>query len=126
MQDNANTTAEYNGLKENLPWLKELIQKAETDTTGNYLGCIWLEKYKGQNIFVTNMMLGSGGILYWFFDNSGNHYVHKDWGHKTCPACNFVGNHHVFFEDLEDDSFMLNMTKNVVIYSPHSLNNICK
>jgi len=54
---------------ENLQWLKELIDLSKTDKTGHYLGCIWLENYKGQDIFVTNMMLGSGGIMHWFFDS---------------------------------------------------------
>ena len=34
-----------------LPWLKELIIKAETDKTGNYWGTIWLLNYKEQDIF---------------------------------------------------------------------------
>ncbi|MDR0796298.1 MAG: hypothetical protein LBE79_09670, partial [Tannerella sp.] len=34
--------------EENPTWLKVLIKKAETDKTGHYLGCIWLEKFKGQ------------------------------------------------------------------------------
>ena len=101
---------------ESLPWLKELIQNAKVDKTGNYLGCIWLENYKGRDIFVTNMMLGSGGVMYWFFDRSGNHFISGDWGYETCPACNFVGNHHVFFEDL-DESYMTNMKLDVVVYS---------
>ncbi|MDR2117957.1 MAG: hypothetical protein LBP25_00265 [Tannerellaceae bacterium] len=60
---------------ENLPWLKELIEKAETDRTGHYRGTVWLVSYKGKNIFVTDMMLGSGGIAYWFFNCAGNHYA---------------------------------------------------
>ncbi len=58
--------------EENLPWLKELIKKAEKDTTGNYKGTIWLINYKGQDMFVTDMMLGSGGLLFHFFDCKGN------------------------------------------------------
>jgi hypothetical protein len=59
--------------QKNLPWLKAWIEKAETDQTLNCLGTIWLVQYKGQDLFVTNMMLGSGGIMYWFLDCSGNH-----------------------------------------------------
>ncbi|MDR1722541.1 MAG: hypothetical protein LBR84_01210 [Tannerella sp.] len=33
--------------QENLAWLKALIQKSETDKTGNYLGTIWLLNYEG-------------------------------------------------------------------------------
>ena len=49
---------------ENLHWLKTLIDLSKTDKTGNCIGCIWLESYNGQDIFVTNMGLGSGGVLY--------------------------------------------------------------
>ena len=58
--------------QKNLPWLKELIHKAETDNTGNYKGTIWLLNYEGQDMFVTDMMMGSGGILYYFFDCKGD------------------------------------------------------
>jgi hypothetical protein len=102
--------------QKDLPWLKELIKKANTDKTGNYWGTIWLEKYKGQDIFVTNMMLGSGGIMYWFFDCSGNHLIFQS-GEGYCPS-DFVGNGHFFIEDEEDfGSFILNMKLNAVIYS---------
>ena len=80
----------------NLTWLSELIETAKTDNTGNYLGRIWLEKFKGQDIFVTDMMLGSGGIAYWFFDCSGNHLARND----------------------DFQSFMSNMKLDVIIYSP--------
>jgi hypothetical protein len=111
--------------QENLPWLKEMIMKAETDKTGNYWGTIWLVKYKGLDIFVNNMMLGSGGVLYWIFDCSGNHFISKN-GEGYCPS-DFVGNGHAFIED-EDDffSFMLNMNleenkDGTVIYSTFPL-----
>ena len=60
--------------QKNLPWLVELIQKAQSDKTGNYLGEIWLEKYEGNDIFVTNMAMGSGGIAYYFFDCQGKSF----------------------------------------------------
>jgi hypothetical protein len=104
----------------NLPWLVELIEKANTDKTGNYMGRIWLEKFKDQDIFVTDMMLGSGGVAYWVFDCFGNHFMSKDWGYEPCPACKFVGNHHVFMEDEEEfHSFMLNMKLDVIVYTPY-------
>ena len=102
---------------EELPWLKNLIEKAKNDKTGNYLGYIWLENYKGQDIFVTNMMLGSGGIMNWFLDCSGNHFIfHKEV--ENCPACNFIGNHHVYIEDEDFQFFISNMKYDVIIYSP--------
>ena len=102
----------------NLPWLVKLIETAKTDNTGNYLGRIWLEKFKKQDIFVTDMMLGSGGVAYWFFDCSGNHLISLTWKYDTCPACNFVGNHHFYIKDEDFQSFMLNMKLDVIVYSP--------
>ena len=101
-----------------LTWLAELIETAKTDETGNYLGRIWLEKFKEQDVFVTDMMLGSGGVAYWFFDCSGNHLILRDWKYEICPACNFVGNHHFFIEDEDFQSFVSNMKLDVIIYSP--------
>ncbi|MDR3339415.1 MAG: hypothetical protein LBT25_04850 [Candidatus Symbiothrix sp.] len=98
----------------NFTWLKELIKKAETDKTGNYWGTVWLVKYNGQDFFVTNMMLGSGGILYWIFDCSGNHYVGAEIEH--CPADYYVGNHHFFLNE-EDLPPLHELTLDVVVYS---------
>lgn len=123
-QDDANTICDCNNPQENLPWLKELIQKAETDNTSNYLGCIWLEKTSNEkDIFVTNMMLGSGGVLYWVFDCNGNHLALP--GVEKCVACEYVGNKHFY---LNDDFLppLSEMKKDVVIYSPQNLQNICK
>ncbi|MDR1122322.1 MAG: hypothetical protein LBM08_15610 [Dysgonamonadaceae bacterium] len=112
----------------NLPWLADLIEKAENAKTAgphkpgddfatvNYIGHIWLEKYRGQDLFVTNMMLGSGGVLYWFFDCSGNHLVSRQ--QENCTACQYVGNHHFYVEDGDFESFALNMKLDAVIYSP--------
>jgi hypothetical protein len=87
--------------QENLPWLKALIEKAETDRTGNYFGVIWLVKYKEKNLFVTNMMLGSGGVLYWAFDCSGNHFILKG-GEGSDLVAEYAGGGYVFFEDEEE------------------------
>jgi len=107
---------------EDMQWLQKLIDLSKTDKTGFCIGRIWIESYKGQDIFVTNMGLGSGGVMYCLFDSSGNHFVPKDSGYETCPACNFVGNHHVFFEDVwgnlkEADAFILNMKLDKLVYS---------
>jgi hypothetical protein len=101
-------------VQKELSWLIELKQKTEADTTltrANYWGCIWLEKTSdGKDIFVTNMMLGSGGILYWYFDCDGNHYAKQ--GVEICPACKFVGNKHNY-----DDFSISEVKKNIVVYS---------
>jgi hypothetical protein len=61
--------------QKNLPWLAELIEKAEVDAT--YSGFIWLEKYKGQDVFVTDIMKWSARA-YHTFDCQGNDF-NVDW-----------------------------------------------
>jgi len=114
--------------QENLPWLKELIEKAKADTVvhvaGHYWGCIWLAKFKGQDIFITTMALGSGAARYWAFDCSGNHLITKRVEYKPCPACNHVGNHHHVIEDKEMDElslFVAKWTFDVLIYTSFSV-----
>jgi hypothetical protein len=55
----------------NLKWLNDIIVTSKTDKTGNYLGNIWYKKYNNQDFIVTNMMLGSGGLMYHTFNCSG-------------------------------------------------------
>ena len=103
--------------QKNLPWLKELIKKAESDNTGHYIGCIWLENYKGRDFFITNMMLGSGGVMYWFFDCWGNHIAYPKGDEHNCPACKFVGHKHFSVEpgDLPE---IFELKFDIVVYSP--------
>ena len=61
-----------------LPWLNEIVTLANDDDTGFYIGTIWLTSYEGQELFVTNMSLGSGGIMYWVFDCNGEHAPVED------------------------------------------------
>jgi len=53
---------------EELEWLKELVQKAETDTTGHYKGTIYLEKIGNEDAFFVEMSMGSGGIKGAFYN----------------------------------------------------------
>lgn len=107
--------------QENLPWLKDLIKKADNDKTGNYIGCIWLENYKGRDFFITNMMLGSGGTMYWVFDCLGNHIAYSKGGNENnCPACKFVGHKHFSIEPGElPEIFELKL--DIVVYSTQGL-----
>jgi hypothetical protein len=101
---------------ENLPWLKELIKKSKSNNADaiHYQGTIWLVKHKGQDIFVTDMMLGSGGVANWFFDCSGRHYTKEE----NCPADYYVGNSHF---SLPDDFPPFDQLKlDVVVYSSKS------
>lgn len=70
-----NSACGINNPQKNIEWLSKLIDKAKSDKTGNYMGTIWLEKYKGDDIFVTNMALGSGGVAYYFFDCQGKSFI---------------------------------------------------
>lgn len=56
-----------------LPWLAEIIALAETDTTGNYYGAIYLESYKGEDVIWVDMFMGSGGNGHWF-NCDGSHF----------------------------------------------------
>ena len=104
-------------IQENIPWLKDLINKMDTDKTGNYVGTIWLMKYQEQDIFVTDMALGSGGILYYFLNCSGNHLIFRNGEGLYCPK-DYIGGDHFFVEDEEDfKNFFSNYKLDVVIYS---------
>jgi hypothetical protein len=96
--DEKNAECGTDNPQENLPWLKAWIEKAETDQTGNLKGTIWLVSYNGKDVFVTNMMLGSGGIAYWLFDCSGNCFVHKGEESSYLPL-HYAGNGYAFVED---------------------------
>ena len=112
--------------QENLPWLKKLIDLSENDKTGNYWGCIWLEKYKGKDIFVTNMMLGSGGVMYYFFDCSGTCITPEnpsEYGNPIIEA--FVGK--LSFKQVDKEefhTFIQNMKFDTLLYSTFSFS--CK
>lgn len=58
--------------QQNLPWLADIIKKANA-YEDQYLGTIWLENYQGNDIIVTDMGLGSGGLMYHIFDCSGKY-----------------------------------------------------
>jgi hypothetical protein len=119
IDENVITACDVNDPAKNLPWLVKLIEKAKTDNAGHYQGRIWLDKFQDQDIFITDMMLGSGGTAYWFFDCSGNHFVSKDCGYEYCPACKFVGNHHVVMETDDLQSFISTIKRETIIYSPY-------
>lgn len=54
-----------------LKWLNDIIVTSKNDRTGNYLGRIWYKKYNNQDLIVSDMRLGSGGIAYHTFNCSG-------------------------------------------------------
>ena len=112
--------------QQNLPWLMNLIKIANSDKTLNYRGIIWLENYKGNDVFVTNMMLGSGGILYHYFDCLGNSIIpkrgSKEYFMQNPLIMAFAGKNRsvVEVDDEEFYSFSLNMKLDVIIYSNFS------
>ena len=61
-----------------LGWLSELVSKAETDTTGNYIGSIYLGNYRGKTVFVSDMAMGSGAIAYYFFYCDGSNLIFSE------------------------------------------------
>jgi len=122
--DKNDACGSYENPQEKLPWLKELIERAKNDKTGNLSGWIWFVNYKGKDIFVTDMNLGSGSVRYWYFDCAGNHFVPKF--ETYCIACPHVGNHHVFFQDVYPSgistvevSSLIRSGEATLIYSGH-------
>ena len=107
---------------ENHQWLKELIDLSKADKTGNFWGCIWLENYKGKDIFVTNMMFGSGGVMYYYFDSSGASIINKEYEKYPNPFIeSFTGK--ASFVEVDEgwlNDFRVNMKLNVVVYSSFS------
>ncbi|MDR2496561.1 MAG: hypothetical protein LBD21_05490 [Tannerellaceae bacterium] len=61
----------------NFPWLADLIEAAEKDTTLYHAGRIYLEQYKGQDLFVICWFADSRGR--WFVDCLGNDFVTDDY-----------------------------------------------
>lgn len=51
---------------------------AETDTTGNYFGSIYLEQYLGDDIIFVQMPMGSGGIYGYWYNCDGTQIVFED------------------------------------------------
>ena len=50
-----------------LDWLNEIVSNAESDTTGNYQGSIYVEENNGKQVIFVDMTLGSGGVAgYWY------------------------------------------------------------
>nr|WKN34113.1 hypothetical protein K4G66_17180 [Tunicatimonas sp. TK19036] len=55
-----------------LTWLSDIISQAENDQTGSFTGKIWIKSYQNTDYVVTNMPLGSGGLMFHCFDCEGN------------------------------------------------------
>jgi hypothetical protein len=99
----------------NLPWLVELIKKMNFDSNFLYAGRIYLENFKGQDIFVST--LSFGGAANWYFDCDGNHFVF--WENvEDCAACRFLENKHFYMKDPDFEFFRQSMKKDIIIYSP--------
>ena len=108
---------------ENFQWLDKLIHLSKTDKTMHYYGRIWLDTFQGQDIFVTNMMLGSGGVMYYFFDSSGASIIVKGYERYHNPLIEaFAGKGYAFVEvDKEElDTYIQhNIRLDVVVYSSY-------
>jgi hypothetical protein len=69
---------DVNDIGNNLKWLNDIIVTSKNDKSGNYLGRIWYKKYNEQDIIVTDMSLGSGGVAYYCFNCSGENIIIED------------------------------------------------
>jgi len=53
--------------QENLPWLKDIVELAKNDRSGNYWGSIYAEEYLDKDVIFIDMKMGSGGVIgYWY------------------------------------------------------------
>ena len=109
--------------QENLPWLKRLIDLSKTDKTMHYYGRIWIDNFNGHDIFVTNMMLGSGGVMYYFFDCSGSSIIVKGYEKHHNPWIEaFAGKQYGFIEvekEALDTYVQHNIKLDVVVHSSY-------
>ena len=106
---------------ENLPWLKDLIRKFKTDSTGvvQNIGIISLEKYRGQDIFIFTSVFFDVGVFY--SDCAGNHCV-ANLVAPPCKLCDFLGHHHFFPEPRDFTAFIFryfrsHLNPSSIIYS---------
>lgn len=62
--------------QQNISWLAELIQKTEDKNADiPYVGTIWLVRYKGEDIFVSDISpMRSASRAYYLFDCAGNDF----------------------------------------------------
>ncbi|MFC2089474.1 hypothetical protein ACFLT1_01765 [Bacteroidota bacterium] len=63
---------------ENINWIKDIVSIAETDTTGNYFGSIYLEEFQGYDVIFIKMMMGSGGVYGYWYNCDGTKMVFED------------------------------------------------
>jgi PBP1b-binding outer membrane lipoprotein LpoB len=64
---------------EDLEWLNKIVSIAMNDTTGNYIGSIYLENYNNNQVFYIDMSLGSGGLSgHWFNCNGSSLTIDND------------------------------------------------
>lgn len=85
---------------EAMPWLSEMLQKAEEDRLyqehmGQYTGYISVVQYKKEIYFYTTFPMGSGGIYAYIFDCNGTRQQslpeeQLTYFHKTARNRNLV------------------------------------
>lgn len=63
--------------KNDLEWLRNIIELSETDETGNYWGWIWGEVYLDKDVIFVEMPMGSGGLLGYWFNCDGSKLVYS-------------------------------------------------
>jgi len=54
-----------------IEWLSDLITTAKNDTTGEYIGNIWITTFENKDYIISDMAMGSGGRIYRCYNCSG-------------------------------------------------------
>lgn len=54
-----------------IEWLADLISTAKNDTTGNYIGNIWITTFENKDYIITDMAMGAGGRIFHCYNCQG-------------------------------------------------------
>ena len=54
-----------------IEWLADLISTAKNDTTGEYIGNIWITTFENKDYIISDMAMGSGGRIYHCYNCKG-------------------------------------------------------
>lgn len=54
-----------------IEWLADLISTANNDTTGEYIGNIWITTFENKDYIISDMAMGSGGRIFHCYNCKG-------------------------------------------------------
>ena len=54
-----------------IEWLSDLVETAKNDTTGEYIGNIWITTFETKDYIISDMAMGAGGRIFRCYNCSG-------------------------------------------------------